>query len=599
MIVPWLQRADWPHWRRAVCRSLVPRTFASPWVTIAEDRGETVEPLPADPDAEFEALEAQAIQFLRSGVAAAWKIVSKSKGLFGLGKRPTIVVHDGSAYAAAQIVDPAFLRVAQELLRSDHVLLAVPARDVLIAGTMDVTDELFAIVDRIFREHERPLSDLLFLANDGVLNGIAERTKGPPATRTLSRAQPGMLVRCSLATEDAARDVRTIVLERRLGERADPAIYSVDDASSDVDGNARWLDEALQRARSEVIAVWDDLVRVTWKRNDHGDFVVVTVPDHVRDPLRVAELLARLPFEVAGVSIERIDRALAIGPHRVMVGLGIAFRGTKHVVSQRFLDHGGPWRAFHAGDVTFLQMHDLDADDRTAQVQHHLALARLGDGLLPERSSQPVEGYARKDGSFDVVIGDAARLSQARLRDVCLARRAGDIGRPRVVFPRGRESAEVHLHELWLRELECIAIEGGVERRLDEGYTPPERSFVPPFPFTTSGREVLVLYPVYDDREEMRPGVRSLVLRATPPALREQLRSDKAPYCTVLSDEALSSIAAATNMSAIRDFIRETGAPYYQYQLEHDALAGDGTSRLRGNLAEEMSWPYDTDTSAR
>jgi hypothetical protein len=35
------------------------------------------------------------------------------------------------------------------------------------------------------------------------------------------------------------------------------------------------------------------------------------------------------------------------------------------------------------------------------------------------------------------------------------------------------EAARAHLHELWLRGLECRAFAAGVERRLDDDYQPP------------------------------------------------------------------------------------------------------------------------------
>ena len=595
MIVPWLQRADWPHWRRTVCRPLLARTTASLWLTCAEARGDTVASLDGTRRHEREELEAEARRFLRDR-PAAWSSIATTKGFLGLGKRPRILVHDGDPYAACRVVDADFLRDAQQRLGSTHVLLAMPARDVIVAGTMDSTDELFAIASKIFDEHERPLSDVLFLANDGALHGVAERTTGPDKPPAPARAKSGVPLRLNLYGSDAANMLRTIVLDRHLGERGDPDAYALDGANLSP-SDPFWLEDALQRARQSVMAAWSDGVVAGFGGDDHA---WVTIPDHARDFAAIATYLASLPFDVADVSVDGgCTKALAIGPYKVPVGVGLAFRGTAHVASQRFLRHGGPWRAFDRGDVTVLQLHDLDADARTAIVQQRFALARLSDGLLPvgAKLSHAVEGYARKDGAFEVVLGDPRRLAQARLRDLCVARRARTIGetsfeRVRFMFPGGRVGH--HLHELWLRELEVHTIgDDGQPQRLDDAYRPPPIEFVRPFRFTSTGRDVLTIYPAYDEDEDARPGVPSITFAACPPALRDALSADGAPYYTLMDEEQLVAIAEKTTMSQLRDFVRTSFSPYFHVQNEHAAIAGDGTSRLRGLIAESQGWPDD------
>jgi hypothetical protein len=68
-------------------------------------------------------------------------------------------------------------------------------------------------------------------------------------------------------------------------------------------------------------------------------------------------------------------------------------------------------------------------------------------------------------------------MSQLEMRDACAARRDQVLGPERplrriaYIFLEAAR-AEAHLHELWLRELECWTIRDGLEVRLDTAYQP-------------------------------------------------------------------------------------------------------------------------------
>jgi hypothetical protein len=167
-------------------------------------------------------------------------------------------------------------------------------------------------------------------------------------------------------------------------------------------------------------------------------------------------------------------------------GLGVLFRGKGHerLVSRRWLDHG-PWlvrRMEH--DTTWIQFHDATADAETAWAQAARAHERLG--------ISDVGGYLQRDYVFETSISglykaadrtltisrSGVTLSQVELLDLCAYRAQmrddaeQPIDRIRVLFWDERD-ARRHLHELWLRELECWYIDAqGREVRVDDSYQP-------------------------------------------------------------------------------------------------------------------------------
>jgi hypothetical protein len=83
----------------------------------------------------------------------------------------------------------------------------------------------------------------------------------------------------------------------------------------------------------------------------------------------------------------------------------------------------------------------------------------------------------RKKRLLKIVI-HGRDVPQLEMLDACAARHYNILGPDKpldnVAFVFMEESvARAHLHELWLRELECRAIIGGQEVLLNTGYNPP------------------------------------------------------------------------------------------------------------------------------
>jgi hypothetical protein len=182
------------------------------------------------------------------------------------------------------------------------------------------------------------------------------------------------------------------------------------------------------------------------------------------------------------------DREPSVGlseGHRVH-GLGVMFRGKGHerLVSRRWLEYG-PWLVRRMeDDTTWVQFHDAAADAETAWAQAARAHDRMG--------ISHVGGYLQHDYVFHSEISglykaadrtltisrSSVPLTQVELLDLCAyrAQMRGDEKQPieciRVLFWDERD-ARRHLHELWLRELECWYIDAqGREVRADQGYQP-------------------------------------------------------------------------------------------------------------------------------
>ncbi len=162
-----------------------------------------------------------------------------------------------------------------------------------------------------------------------------------------------------------------------------------------------------------------------------------------------------------------------------------AFRGSgnSQLVSRRWLDYG-PWRVIRGdGDLTAVQFHDLDAEDLEALAQAEPAHQRMGisdeGGFIPPRPATwryPAlrNLYDPKSRQLTVVVHGRS-VSQAEMLEACALRLYQPMEVPvdNVAFVfMTEEPARQHLHELWLRGLECRAIIQGQEVRLDADYSP-------------------------------------------------------------------------------------------------------------------------------
>jgi hypothetical protein len=278
---------------------------------------------------------------------------------------------------------------------------------------------------------------------------------------------------------------------------ASGAFGSGNPAELDVDGKAKkpsgdWRAKWLSSAKLQFFADFGNLERYV-SYQPRGPIVGVRNKDFPRQMQRALEVLERLPFTVGAIATIHkswVDPkspywAPALGGLHGALGVACAFRGEGHarLVSRRWLDYG-PWLVRRgADDTSLVQFHDLEADAQTALAQakagHHRMLGPTGGFLVPPpyESKTTLDAlYVATDRSLRLVI-HGRPLGSQEMHDAAAARRYQALGeaRPiehvRYVFV-DEAAAREHLHELWLHELECWAIVGGREVRLDADYLP-------------------------------------------------------------------------------------------------------------------------------
>jgi hypothetical protein len=216
----------------------------------------------------------------------------------------------------------------------------------------------------------------------------------------------------------------------------------------------------------------------------------VRLPDFPADPAAAIRLIEPLPFELITFGVLHESWLKSYTPPgfsnmQALLGWACAFRGAGHdnLVSRRWLDYG-PWRLIRsAGDLSFVQFHDLAADGDTALAQAKPGHERMG---ISETGGYLQSDYVYRSevrglylaNERKLVISAAGPVSQVEMRDACAARRdrRNDPKEPieRIAYMFITEDlARDHLHELWLRDLECWTLVLGKKVRLDENYAPP------------------------------------------------------------------------------------------------------------------------------
>jgi hypothetical protein len=169
------------------------------------------------------------------------------------------------------------------------------------------------------------------------------------------------------------------------------------------------------------------------------------------------------------------------------LGWGCAFKGEGHkrVVSRRYLEYG-PWHVIRdeANDVTLIQFHDLNADPLTALEQAkpgHQLMGHPFEGGFIQRDYQIANElsaiYTPEERKLTYTVNQRP-VTKSELLDVCATRLWQLLGADKPVERVSylfiyEEDARKHLHDLWLREIECWAFIDGLPVRLDENYTPP------------------------------------------------------------------------------------------------------------------------------
>ena len=260
--------------------------------------------------------------------------------------------------------------------------------------------------------------------------------------------------------------------------------------------------EVLAHAPNEARARWVEtgtfnieLSVVTRRRNNQIQFYRPNVFDSVGSAI---DELEPLPFELCSIGtlwseawIDVDYPTWGFGRSHLSHGWGCAFRGAGHdrLVSRRWLDFG-PWRVIRRpNDTTFIQFHDLAiTDPAEAYAQAAPGHERMGNsatgGYLQHQLDwiigDDVPGlYFDQTRTLEVVVAPAIAVSQEDMLSYCALRlkhrltppTTGRVERIAYVFME-RADAEAHLHELWLRELECWYVDGRGKHRLDLDYHP-------------------------------------------------------------------------------------------------------------------------------
>jgi hypothetical protein len=254
-----------------------------------------------------------------------------------------------------------------------------------------------------------------------------------------------------------------------------------------------WLETWAAKSKDFLQATWEGR---GWLYLSPGLIVKTSIEGYDLDPGRLLEALSGVPFHVCSAATlypgweygADGEQYLAPGfgdlhwPH----GWGCLFRGEGHerLVSRRWLDFG-PWRLMRgADDTSLVQFHELGADASVARAQAEPGHERMGitpvGGFIQTGfvySHELTGSYYEGERKLHVVVPYGEEVTQRRMLDASAARHYQALGPERpldnvaYVFV-DEQAARAHLHELWLRGLECRAFVKGVESRLDENYRP-------------------------------------------------------------------------------------------------------------------------------
>jgi hypothetical protein len=244
-----------------------------------------------------------------------------------------------------------------------------------------------------------------------------------------------------------------------------------------------WIDLGL-RAKSPTVR-WEKTPRSFINiRNENAQITEVIAREHRLGLDYFLPMMQSQPIEVLCMLWDYFENATNLMGH-TRLGWGCLFKGKGHdsFVSPRWLEHG-PWLLErHDPDITYVQLYDLAAEGEAAWQQGRRAMERLSDGFYTQFAITYEETrgtYSPEDRSISVIKTDRG-ITPFEMDHLCLirAKQRGYATQPvdhlRVIFTEERD-ARRHLHELWLREIECWALlADGRRARLDLDYSPPPR----------------------------------------------------------------------------------------------------------------------------
>jgi hypothetical protein len=251
-----------------------------------------------------------------------------------------------------------------------------------------------------------------------------------------------------------------------------------------IEGPETWIEPSLS-AKQRASVSWDEEFQFYINiRNEDDQITEIIAGSHRLGLAYFLSMIQSQPIEVLCMAWEYFEDATNLMSH-TRLGWGCLFKGRGHdsFVSPRWLEHG-PWLLErYEPDITYVQLYDLTAEGEAAWQQGRRAMERLSDGFFTTFAITFIETqgtYSPADRTFSVVKTDRG-ITPVEMGQLCLIRatRRGHATQPvdhlRVIFIEERD-ARRHLHELWLREIECWALlADGRRARLDLDYSPPPR----------------------------------------------------------------------------------------------------------------------------
>lgn len=337
-----------------------------------------------------------------------------------------------------------------------------------------------------------------------------------------------MFVNISLESPDHDRLARALAAHPWLAPSSEFPRVEAEVDSRKVPAPPDW--PSLFDGRNLVSLVWEDATGINRRQiRVLPEIVTLALDWKSFSVARFHEEIASLPFEVA--TVNPIYRWKVPGKPRegytppsfgnghYYLGPVCAFQGAGHqrLVSPRWLDYG-PWlvRRDQATDTTVVQFHEEGVDARTALDQARPGHARMAgntsdaSGFIPAifRVESALTFFYHRDArQMRVVVAEGVDVTRQQMHDACVIRFHNQVDPDRFApqreplalaaakfgpqpgqaqrFPPDEpfdniafvfvtdDDARRHLHELWLRSLECWSMEGGGMRRLDDSYQPP------------------------------------------------------------------------------------------------------------------------------
>ncbi len=266
-----------------------------------------------------------------------------------------------------------------------------------------------------------------------------------------------------------------------------PTKLSIDNEDAPID--REWIERCVGEGEVECTITFGAERSLGWKVREAT--VYLEVPGLPRQAAAILELLGDLPFTLG--SFKSIHRwygwpqykGQGFGGLLVDHGWGCVFKGEGHarVVSRRWLEHG-PWRVVRGGgDLSLVQFHDLEAAPETAFAQAVTGHRLLGNNddtgfltLGPFKYRNDLAGLYEAPQRRQKIVVAGRDVGHREMLEACRARLLPqDTERPVDQFAfvfMEEERGRAHVHDLWLRGLECWTIVGGREVQLDATHAP-------------------------------------------------------------------------------------------------------------------------------